>query len=100
VALTGTPVENRLSDLWSIFDFTHPGLLGSGQAFAKYARRFAEAGNFGPLRELVRPYILSTAALYPFTFDLPLAYVIANCDALELRSEGPSQQFVALQAVT
>ena len=33
VALTGTPVENRLSDLWSIFDFTHPGLLGSGQAF-------------------------------------------------------------------
>jgi hypothetical protein len=42
----------------------------------------------------------STAALYPFTFDLPLAYVIANCDALELRSEGPSQQFVALQAVT
>ena len=58
VALTGTPVENRLSDLWSIFDFTHPGLLGSGQAFAKYARRLAEAGNFGPLRELVRPYIL------------------------------------------
>ena len=28
IALTGTPVENRLSDLWSIFDFTHPGLLG------------------------------------------------------------------------
>jgi hypothetical protein len=42
----------------------------------------------------------STAALYPFTFDLPLAYVIANCEALELRSEGSSQQFVALQAVT
>jgi non-specific serine/threonine protein kinase len=58
VALTGTPVENRLSDLWSIFDFTHPGLLGSDQAFAKYARRLAKAGNFGPLRELVRPYIL------------------------------------------
>ncbi len=58
VALTGTPVENRLSDLWSIFDFTHPGLLGSGQAFGKYARRLAEAGSFGPLRELVRPYIL------------------------------------------
>ncbi len=58
VALTGTPVENRLSDLWSIFDFTHPGLLGSGQAFGKYARRLSEAGSFGPLRELVRPYIL------------------------------------------
>jgi non-specific serine/threonine protein kinase len=58
VALTGTPVENRLSDLWSIFDFTHPGLLGSGPAFGKYVRRLAEANSYGPLRELVRPYIL------------------------------------------
>ncbi len=58
VALTGTPVENRLADLWSIFDFTHPGLLGSGAAFGKYARRLAEGTGYGPLRELVRPYIL------------------------------------------
>jgi non-specific serine/threonine protein kinase len=58
VALTGTPVENRLSDLWSIFDFTHPGLLGSAQAFGKYLRRLAPASGYGPLRELVRPYIL------------------------------------------
>ncbi|MFO1467605.1 MAG: DEAD/DEAH box helicase [Steroidobacteraceae bacterium] len=58
IALTGTPVENRLSDLWSIFDFTHPGLLGSGRAFAKYVRGLAEGRGYGPLRELVRPYIL------------------------------------------
>ncbi len=58
IALTGTPVENRLGDLWSIFDFTHPGLLGSGQAFGRYARRLAEAKTYRPLRELVRPYIL------------------------------------------
>jgi superfamily II DNA or RNA helicase len=58
IALTGTPVENRLSDLWSIFDFTHPGLLGSGQAFGRYVRRLAEKRTYGPLRELVRPYIL------------------------------------------
>jgi non-specific serine/threonine protein kinase len=58
IALTGTPVENRLSDLWSIFDFTHPGLLGSSKAFASYTKRLAEHGNFAPLRELVRPYIL------------------------------------------
>jgi non-specific serine/threonine protein kinase len=58
IALTGTPVENRLSDLWSIFDFTHPGLLGSGQAFGRYVRRLTEARTYGPLRELVRPYIL------------------------------------------
>ncbi len=58
VALTGTPVENGLSDLWSIFDFTHPGLLGSDRVFGKYVRRLAEAKTYGPLRELVRPYIL------------------------------------------
>ena len=58
IALTGTPVENRLSDLWSIFDFTHPGLLGSDKVFAKFAKRLAAAEHFGPLRELVRPYIL------------------------------------------
>jgi hypothetical protein len=34
VALTGTPVENRLSDLLSLFDFTHPGLLGTEKVFA------------------------------------------------------------------
>ncbi len=52
IALTGTPVENRLGDLWSIFDFTHPGLLGSGQAFGRYVRRLAEAKTYRPLREL------------------------------------------------
>jgi len=58
IALTGTPVENRLSDLWSIFDFTHPGLLGSDKVFADFTRRLAKAEHFGPLRTLVRPYIL------------------------------------------
>ena len=58
IALTGTPVENRLSDLWSIFDFTHPGLLGNQKVFAGFAKQLAKTGNFGPLRELVRPYLL------------------------------------------
>jgi hypothetical protein len=58
IALTGTPVENRLSDLWSIFDFTHPGLLGSGQAFSAFTKRLAEQQHFGPLRQLVAPYLL------------------------------------------
>ncbi|MDZ4348116.1 MAG: DEAD/DEAH box helicase [Xanthomonadaceae bacterium] len=55
IALTGTPVENRLSDLWSIFDFTHPGLLGSQKTFADFTKSTAD---YGPLRTLVRPYIL------------------------------------------
>ena len=60
IALTGTPIENRLSDLWSIFDFINPGLLGSAKEFTGYAKRLASStGNpYGPLRDLVRPYML------------------------------------------
>jgi len=59
-ALTGTPVENRLGDLWSIFDFINPGLLGSAKDFTKLTKRLADRTHnpYGPLRELVRPYIL------------------------------------------
>lgn len=43
VTLTGTPVENRLADIWSIFDATNPGLLGSLKAFyAKYEKPASE----------------------------------------------------------
>jgi superfamily II DNA or RNA helicase len=58
IALTGTPVENRLSDLWSLFDFTHPGLLGSGKVFSDFTKRLNETKHFAPLRSLVQPYIL------------------------------------------
>jgi SNF2 family DNA or RNA helicase len=60
IALTGTPVENHLGDLWSIFDFINPGLLGTAKQFAKYADRLADLDHnpYGPLRELVRPYVL------------------------------------------
>ncbi len=60
IALTGTPIENRLGDLWSIFDFINPGLLGSSKQFSKFARSLGERPHnpYGPLRELVRPYIL------------------------------------------
>jgi non-specific serine/threonine protein kinase len=60
LALTGTPVENRLGDLWSIFDFINPGLLGNSKQFTAFAKRLAARtdGSYGPLRELVRPYIL------------------------------------------
>ncbi len=60
LALTGTPVENRLGDLWSIFDFLNPGLLGSAKAFAGLTKTLAKRSGDGyaPLRKLVSPYIL------------------------------------------
>jgi superfamily II DNA or RNA helicase len=60
MALTGTPVENRLGDLWSLFDFINPGLLGSAKEFTRFTKRLAEGpqASYGPLRELVKPYIL------------------------------------------
>ena len=61
IVLTGTPVENHLGDLWSIFDFCCPGLLGTAaqfKTFVKGLNKQQDARAFGTLRRLVRPYIL------------------------------------------
>jgi superfamily II DNA or RNA helicase len=61
-ALTGTPVENRLSELWSIMDFCNPGLLGAQKAFRE---RFAvpieklhDDGAASRLRTITQPFVL------------------------------------------
>lgn len=62
IALTGTPVENRLSELWSILDFLNPGFLGNQQFFQKRfaipIEKYGDRESLNTLRSLVRPFIL------------------------------------------
>jgi hypothetical protein len=62
IALTGTPVENHLGDLWSIMNFLNPGLLGSAKAFeerfTKPIARDADARAARTLKRLIRPFML------------------------------------------
>jgi SNF2 family DNA or RNA helicase len=62
IALTGTPVENQLSELWSIMEFANPGLLGSVQAFREqYAvpvERYGDPEAAERLRRVTQPFVL------------------------------------------
>ncbi len=76
IALTGTPVENRLSELWSIIDFLNPGYLGSPATFRKRfsvpIERYHDAARGGQLRALVRPFLLRRLKTDPaVAADLP-----------------------------
>ncbi len=76
IALTGTPVENRLAELWSILDFLNPGLLASAHTFrARYAvpiERYADEDAAARLRQATRPYLLRRVKSDPAVIaDLP-----------------------------
>ncbi|MBW4492957.1 MAG: DEAD/DEAH box helicase [Oscillatoria princeps RMCB-10] len=62
IALTGTPVENRLQELWSILDFLNPGYLGARQFFQRRfgipIEKYGDTASLQTLRSLVQPFIL------------------------------------------
>ena len=78
IALTGTPVENRLADLWSIMEFANPGLLGTSEQFKDRFARPIERGNEGAdaaaerLRQATSAFVLRRVKTDPnIISDLP-----------------------------
>ncbi|GID64823.1 helicase HelZ [Actinoplanes cyaneus] len=76
IALTGTPVENRLAELWSILDFVNPGLLASAHTFrARFAvpiERYQDEEAAARLRQATRPFLLRRTKADPgIAGDLP-----------------------------
>lgn len=59
IAMTGTPIENDLSNLWSLFDFLNKGLLGTSSEFSDYAKRLDNnPEGYGKLKSMISPFLL------------------------------------------
>lgn len=59
IAMTGTPIENDLSNLWSLFDFLNKGLLGSASDFKEYTKKVQAYPEYmTKLKMMVSPFIL------------------------------------------
>lgn len=99
VALSGTPVENSLSELWSLMDILNPGLLGSRDEFDSFTKGMGT--DYSPLRKLVHPFILrrmkTDPALIP---DLPDKSEMASyCSLTPWQAALYKSQVDALHAV-
>lgn len=58
MALTGTPIENHLGELWSLFEFLNPGMLGRSERFKKMVQRADDDEGLEWLRRAIHPYVL------------------------------------------
>lgn len=89
IACTGTPVENTLADIWCLFDFVQPGLLGALNEFGRRYRKPIEArtneelARVKELRELITPQILRRTKA-EVAKDLPKKVIVEDCRKLRL----------------
>lgn len=89
IACTGTPVENTLTDLWCLFDFAQPGLLGALNSFSKRYRRPIEAENdeekkrVDELRSIIAPQIMRRTKS-DVARDLPAKIIDDECRNLPI----------------
>lgn len=89
IACTGTPVENTLTDIWCMFDFVQPGLLGALRDFGERYRKPIEAESeedkerVGELRALIEPQILRRTKA-EVAKDLPKKIEMPDCRSLPI----------------
>lgn len=99
MALSGTPVENRLDELWSQVHFLNPGLLGGCQHFQeRYARPIAagQTGAAARLRERIRPFVLRRRKQEVAADLPPRTDMVLHCEL----SPAERQVYDAIQAAT
>ncbi len=99
LALSGTPVENRLEELWSQFHFLNPGLLGGRGDFRdRYAKPIAEGNDdaLAHLRERIRPFVLRRRKREVASELPPRTDVVLRCEL----SESERQVYDAILAAT
>ncbi len=88
--LTGTPIENSLEELWSLFDYLMPGLLSSFERFSeKYIRcsSYGEGGNLDVLRKKVSPFILRRMKKDVLSELPPVSHIVYHCHLSDVQKE-------------
>jgi len=93
LSLTGTPLENRLEELWSQVHFTNPGVLGGRQAFV---RRYVDGAGLGDLRARIRPFLLRRLKSEVASDLPPRTNAVLHCEL----GEDERRLYGALQANT